>query len=177
MRTQRPRQQRRHQPRPVLVLTLATLVAGWGLLSAPPAAAETYIVTMNDGAVFESRYQPEEASWDPGVVMLLTEYGNWIALQRADMADVTTDVESRGFGKVIDTNTISLGILANDAIPPEEQEQPDSFQQLQQFLSQQNQQRQDYTVNQFAEPSEVQGGLPVGFSQQQNAPILVNQPQ
>lgn len=170
------RTQRSHRPVPALVLALAAAVAVAGLLPAPPAAAESYIVTMDDGAVFESRYQPEEASWDPGVVMLLTEFGNWIALERADIADVTTDVESRGFGKVIDTNTISLGILANDAIPPEEQEEPDSFQQLQQLLTQQNQQQQDFTVNQFAEPSEIQGGLPVGFSQQQNAPILVNQP-
>ena len=157
-----------------LVLALAVLSAA---LVALPAAAETYILTLHDGAVFESRYQPEEASWDPGVVMILTEFGNWIALQRADIADVTTDVESKGFGTVIDTNTISLGVLANDAIPPEEQEEPDAFQQLQQFLTQQNQQP-DYTVQQFAEPGELgTGGLPVGFSQQQNAPILVNQPE
>lgn len=174
MRTERCRQP---APMSILVPVLVTMLAVAGLLAAPPAAAESYIVTMNDGAVFESRYQPEEASWDPAVVMLLTEYGNWIALHRSDIADVTTDVESRGFGKVIDTNTISLGVLANDAIPPEEQPEPDSFQQLQQFLTQQNQQSQDYSVNQFAEPGELTGGLPVGYSQQQSAPILVNQPQ
>lgn len=173
MRTQR---RPSHASAPLLFLALAVLVTAGALLPGPPAAAESYIITLSDGAVFESRYQPEEASWDPGVVMLLTEYGNWIALERAEIAEVTTDVEARGFGKVIDTNTISLGVLANDAIPPEEQAEPDSFQQLQQLLTRQNQ-PQDYSVPQFAEPGELTGGLPVGYSQQQSAPILINQPQ
>ena len=139
----------------------------------PVASAATYTVTLDNGTSFESRYQPEEATWDPDVLLLLTQYGNWIALAKADVAEVSTDIESRGFGKVIDTKTVSLGVLANDAPVPEEGGEPSNAQLLEQYLAQQPP-APDYSVQQFVEPSQAgQGGLPVGYAQQPQSPPLV----
>jgi len=155
-----------------LALVAAFVVA---TAAAPPASAASYIVTLTGGDVFESRYQPQTASFDDGMVLLLTEFGNWIALDKADIADVTTDVESRGFGKVIDTKTISLGILPNDAVDPDSVEPPTQAEILQQLLMQQQTNQPDYTVDQFVEPSQAgQGGLPVGFaSGAGSTPVLI----
>jgi len=169
----RPYSAPRSAPHAALVLAAAVLVA---LAFAVPALAESYIVTLTNGEVFESRYQPETASWDSSLVLLLTEYGNWIALEKQQVADVTTDIESKGFGRVIDTNTISLGVLPNDAADPAEQEPPSQTELLQRFIAQQQQGQPSYTVDQFAEPGvagRTGGGLPVGFSQQSSSPILV----
>jgi len=156
-------------PRLALVAALVLATA-----AAPAVFAASYIVTMNSGDVFETRYQPETASWDDGMLLLLTEYGNWIALESADVADVTTDVESRGFGRVIDTKTVSLGILPNDAIDPSEQEPPTQAEILQQFLTQQQGNQPDYTVNQFIEPGSAgSGGLPVGNASNPASPVLI----
>lgn len=155
-----------------LLLALAALAV---LLAAPAASAATYIITLDNGTSFESRYQPEEAEWDSSVVMLLTQYGNWIALEKETIADVVTDIESQGFGKVIDTKTVSLGVLANDAVEPTDPSEMTQAQVLQQFLQQQQgQPQQDYTVQQFVDPSQAgTGGLPVGYSQQPSAPTTV----
>ncbi len=156
--------------RPRLLPLLAVLV----LLAAPAASAATYTVTLANGSTFESRYQPEEAGWDSSVLLLMTEYGNWIALENNDVVDVITDVESRGFGKVIDTKTVSLGILANDQPVPEESDGELSDVELLQQLMQQQAPAQDFTVDQFVEPSAAgQGGLPVGYTQQPSSPPLV----
>lgn len=154
---------------PILLLASAVL------LLAPVASAATYIVTLENGTTFETRYQPEEADWDSSVVMLLTQYGNWIALPKEDVTDVTTDLESRGFGKVIDTNTVSLGILANDAEEPKDPSEMTEAEVLQQFLQQQRSQpREDYSVQQFVEPGQAgTGGLPVGYARDSQAPVLV----
>ena len=149
------------------------LAAGLLLLAAAPAGAASYIVSLDNGTSFETRYQPEEAAWDSSVLLLLTEFGNWIALAKDDVAGVVTDIESRGFGTVIDTKTVSLGVLANDAPVPEEAGELTSAQVLQQYLQNQPAQ-QDYSVQQFVEPAQAgQGGLPVGYSQQPEAPPLV----
>lgn len=152
--------------------TLAALLVA--ALCAPAALAASYIVTLHSGDVFESRYQPATANFDDGMILLLTEYGNWIALDKADVAGVTTDVESRGFGTVIDTKTVSLGILPNDAVDPDEQEPPSQAEVLQQLLLQQQQNQPDYTVDQFVEPGSAGvGGLPVGAATNPASPVLI----
>ena len=52
----------------------------WRALFAPAASATVYTVTMKNGTTFDTRYQPEEASWDANKVVLMTEFGNRIAL-------------------------------------------------------------------------------------------------
>jgi len=156
-------------PRLALVAALVLATA-----AAPSALAASYIVKLNSGDTFETRYQPETASWDDGMVLLLTEFGNWIALESADIAEVTTDLESRGFGKVIDTKTVSLGILPNDAADPSQQEPPSQAEILQQFLAQQQANQPDYTVQQFVEPGATgTGGLPVGNVGNTSSPLLI----
>lgn len=146
--------------RVVAVLALAVLLAA-GLAFAPGAAAETYKVRLQDGGEFLSRYQPQESSWDPDTVLLISEVGNWVALDKADIESVTTETENQGFGKVIDTTTISLGFKPNDApVPSDDAAEMSSIDRLRELL---DRPPPDYTVDQFVEPGEAGrgGGLPV----------------
>ncbi len=139
-------------------------VAALALL-ALPAAGESFVVTLTDGTTFETRYQPQEASWDPGMVLLLTEVGNWIGLPADSIAEVTSDVDSEGFGTRINATTIALGPAPNDAAIPEEGEgaaggaaaaQSQQNALLEAYL-QQREAEQRYTVEQFVEPNETMG--------------------
>jgi hypothetical protein len=158
--------------RPLVLIAMALL------LVAPLATAETFIIQLHDGGSFQSRYQPQEASWDSETVLLLTEFGNWIALAKADIASTTTETENKGFGRVINTTTISLGLKTNDAPVPEEGEgggQPSSADLLREFL---NRPEEVYNVEQFVEPGDAgmsRGGLPAtfGYGGGPSAPVEV----
>jgi hypothetical protein len=128
------------------------------LALAAPAAAELFTITLNSGHSFESRYEPMAASWNPELVMFMTDQGNWIALPRADVASIEAETEARGFGMVINTTTIDLGYapqIAGEEIPV------DPYQQYLEALRQE----QPYSVQQFVEPSQAQGipGSFIGF--------------
>jgi hypothetical protein len=141
-------------------LWLVAAAAAALCLPATPAAAEIFHVELADGHVFDTRYQPEEASWDSNLVLLLTDTGNWIAVPKADVAGITTETETKGFGQVVNTTTVVLGWAANDAPLPEDEARFAAVERLQQMFEQQRQ-GQDYTVEQFVEPSEAgRGGLP-----------------
>lgn len=154
-------------PRPLSrPLVPAAALAALLLAAALPAAAGDWVVVLHNGSEFVSRYQPEEASWDPGLVLLMTADGNTIGLHRADIASVTSDIESRGFGTVIDDKTISLGWAPND-LPDPEAAQPGTglspeMQILQQMIAAQSQPQQqpNVTVQQFVDPAFAGGGLP-----------------
>ena len=94
------------------------LVALLAVLAALPGAAEIYTVTLTNGSLFESRYQPRQAAWDEGMMELATETGLWIAMPKSLVQSVTAMSETKGFGRVIDTTTIDLGFAPNDL--PEE---------------------------------------------------------
>lgn len=130
-----------------------------GLLAAP-VAAEIFTVTLTNGTTIQTRFQPREADWSPDHVLILTEVGNQIALPRVDIVEVAARTEQLGFGKVIDTKTVDLGLAPNDAPVPEEGEGPSDFDRLQRLLQQD---RIDYDQRQFVSPSEAGGGLPVGY--------------
>ncbi|HEX2225079.1 MAG TPA: hypothetical protein VHN15_12830 [Thermoanaerobaculia bacterium] len=87
-------------------------------LTASPAAAELFYVTLNNGSVLESRYQPQQSSWDPEMVLLMTDVGNWVGVGRDEIESVRSESENRGYGLVIDTTTILLGWAPNDAADP-----------------------------------------------------------
>jgi hypothetical protein len=148
-------------PRPPALAAALALFAAAAL----PAAAGDWVVTLHNGTEFVSRYQPEEASWDPEVVLLMTADGNTIGLARADVASVASDIESRGFGTVIDDKTISLGWAPND-LPDADaaaagQGLSPEMQILQQMIAAQNQQPPPpQTVQQFVDPGSAGGGLP-----------------
>jgi hypothetical protein len=144
--------------------TLVALVALLAALPAVPASAEVYTVTLTNGSVLETQYQPQEAVFDKDLVLLLTEVGNWIGVRRAEIESVVSDAESSGFGKVIGKNTVDLGWSANDAADPNAQA-ADGKQdpglslaaQALQAVYQQRQAAESYTIKQFVQPNETQG--------------------
>jgi hypothetical protein len=152
-------------PRPLSrPLVVAAALAVLLTAAALPAAAGDWVVALHNGTEFVSRYQPEEASWDPDLVLLMTADGNTIGLSRADIASVTSDIESRGFGTVIDDKTISLGWAPNDLPDPEAAQAGNGLspemQILQQMIAAQSQPQQPVTVQQFVDPSFAGGGIP-----------------
>jgi hypothetical protein len=100
----------------VVVFALAATVLSTG------AFAAVYTVKLANGASFDSRYQPQRASWDADKVVLLTEYGNQIAFPASDIEAVTIDTDAKGFGHQLDATTIALGWAPNDAIDPNTEE-------------------------------------------------------
>ena len=96
----------RHRALPLLVVA--------ALLVALPAAAEVYTIKLSNGATFESRYQPKQATWDPTQVMFIDETGTEISLPQSLIADIVPQSELKGFGRVLDTTTIDLGFMPND---------------------------------------------------------------
>lgn len=148
--------------RSLLCLSLLTLA-----LPAPPVMAEVYTVTLKTGAVLETSYQPQEASFDRNVVMLLTDVGNWIGVTKDEIESVRSDVEVSGFGKVIDRNTVLLGWSANDAADPNAQSAEGQADRADPAMSataaalqniyEQRQAEQNYSIKQFVSPNETQG--------------------
>lgn len=139
-----------------LIALLALVPAG--------ASAEVFTVTLTNGSVLETQYQPQEASFDKDMVLLMTDVGNWVGVRRDEIASVVSDAELSGFGKVIGKNTVMLGWSANDAADPNAQT-ADGKQdpgislaaQALQNLYQQRQEQQNYTVQQFVQPNQTQG--------------------
>lgn len=147
------------------------------------AEAEVYFVTLNNDTVIETAYQPQEASWDTGMVLLLTGAGNWIGVQRADIKEVRSEAQIAGYGVAIDANTFELGFAPNDASDPDA-EKPEGaearVQILEQMLNQQqaeNEQRraqQTYSIQQFVDPNQTQG-IPSRFIGNPTQPITGNE--
>lgn len=166
---------RRSMPRVWPFLLALTLLAA-------PAGAEVYRVTLNNGQVFETGYQPQEASWDASMVLLMTDVGNWIGVSKADIQQVENMEESGGYGMKIAAHTYEIGISPNDLAEAEAElaaaggagagaagQAADTRVQMlqlmlqqQQTASQQRQAEQSYTVQQFVEPNATQG-LPSRF--------------
>jgi hypothetical protein len=95
------------------VRTASLVVAA--LLAAAPASAAAFAVHLHNGAIFETRFEPQDASYDAGKVVFLDELGVLVALDKADIARIESDVEVSGFGHVIDDTTIAVGWAPNDA--------------------------------------------------------------
>jgi hypothetical protein len=147
-------------------------------LLASPAAGDIFYVTLNNGTVMESAYQPQESSWDSSMVLLLTEVGNWVGIPKDQIEKVETSDQKSGFGVRINATTVAIGWSPNDAEDPDavpaDGQQPASamearFQQAIQNLNQtitqlesQRQSQENYTIEQFVEPGETQG-IPGGL--------------
>lgn len=97
----------RRTPR-LIVLTLLLVAA------AATAHAEFFVVTLTNGTTFQTRYRPVPAEWDENLVMISTDRGNWIGLQTEEIADVTSNAESTGFGYQLDATTLFVGWSPND---------------------------------------------------------------
>ena len=147
-------------------------------LVALPVAAETYHVSLDNGQSYETRYPPEEASWDADTLLIITETGNWIGVERASIERIDIETELRGFGKRLNATTIFMGRSPNSAPAEDEELTPAERQnQLLEQLIGQQQNQPDYTMQQFVEPGDLgrgaSGGIPVGFTQQSTPPLGV----
>jgi hypothetical protein len=153
---------------------LAALALAVSTLALPAAAAE-WVVELTNGTSFFSRYQPAAASWDADLVLFTTAEGNLVALYRDEIASVRADVETRGFGTLIDDKTISLGIAPNDLPDPSDAAAvtPELALLQEMVRAQQQQPQQDFSVQQFVDPSAAGlGGLPaVGGAVTGGAPV------
>lgn len=148
-------------------------------LTASPAAAELFYVTLNNGSVLESRYQPQQSSWDPDMVLLMTDVGNWVGVSRDEIESVRSESENRGYGLAIDTTTILLGWAPNDALDPnaEPTGRPDAGSAAAnrtaaalESMSRQRAAEQSYSIPQFVEPGRTQG-IPSRFIGSGSSPI------
>ena len=149
------------------------------LLLAVPASAEVYYVTLTNGSVIETAAQPQEASWDSSMVLLLTDVGNWIGLPKAEIEGVRSELDNEGYGLRINADTILLGWAPNDnPIPGEEGQSSDPSDRVADALDRALAMREEesrYSVNQFVEPDESQG-IPSRFSGDDTIPISPVQP-
>lgn len=147
---------------------------------AAPLSAAVYTIQLKNGSSFESRYEPEEASWDAGKVVFLDEVGLSIAVDRAEIEAISSDFESKGYGSMLDSTTMELGWAPNDLAAPAEPGSQDPMAQLQQMMGQQ--QRPDVTYGQFVEPDQTQGipsqwiGVPGTGGQTQPVIVPVQMP-
>lgn len=146
----------------VAALALTALAV---LVASRPVAAETYTVALKNGTTFSSRYQPQEAAWDPSQIVFLTEFGNEIALAKSDIDAVSAESESRGFGHVINTTTLAIGWAPNDAIDPDSEEGKAAAAEAAASAAAAGAAAPVYNQEQFVEPGQA-SGLPV------NSPVL-----
>jgi hypothetical protein len=133
------------------------------LLAVVPAAgsAAVYTVTLSNGTTFDTRYQPEYASWDPEKVILLTEFGNQIAFAASEIQSVTVDTETKGFGYQIDTTTMALGWAPNDELDPYSDEGKAALAaQASAAADAARYAQPSYTQQQFVDPSAL-SGMPI----------------
>jgi hypothetical protein len=154
---------RRTIPAVALVMIVATL----------PAAAEVFTITLATGEVFETRYQPLQSATDEGKIQLLTETGLWISLLKEHVTSVASETESRGFGTVIDSQTISLGWDPTSLeVAQEAAEAADPTTQLLEYLRARDQAEQQPVFNnrQFVEPEEL-GGIPIWMTSTTTPPL------
>ena len=135
-----------------------------GLLVALPADAVVFTVKLKNGGLIETRYQPAVADWDESKILLVTAVGNRISLSLGDVDTITVDTEVKGFGTVIDTTTIIIGIAPNDRSVPGRQGDVDPATELRNYMRQRDSRPPPppFTVQQFAEPNSM-GGIPLGF--------------
>ncbi len=140
--------------------TLAVAFAFVGALSALPAAADVYTITLANGTTFQTRYQPEDASWDPAKLVFLDELGNRLSLAKSDVVSIATDLETRGFGHMLNSTTMALGWAPNDALDPDSDEGKAALQAEAQRAMMQGSAQPVYNQQQFVEPGAL-SGLPV----------------
>lgn len=141
------------------VVGLSVLLVA-GVFAALPASATTYTVTMKNGSTFDTRYQPEEASWNPNMVVVMTEFGNRVALPAEEIDSVTVDSESRGFGHQLNNTTMALGWAPNDALDLDSEEGKAALAAEQAATAAAGYAPPVYNQQQFVEPGQLTG-LPV----------------
>ncbi len=131
-----------------------------------PASAEVFHVTLTNGTVIDTAYQPQQASWDANMVLLLSETGNWIGLQRDEIDTIQAEDPAQGYGVRISKNVIALGMSPNDLpVPDEGGAKPagnDKFYELAERALALAEKQQNYSVQQGVSTESTQG-IPTSF--------------
>jgi hypothetical protein len=138
---------------------LAALAGLLGLaaLTATPAGAEVFHVKMRNGSTIDTLYKPQQATFDPNVVILLSDAGNWIGVNQREIESVLSDSQIHGFGVALNFNTIAIGWAPNDAPEPSAQGAPTAAQQALQNIYRQQQAQEHYTIPQFVSTEQTAG--------------------
>jgi hypothetical protein len=150
---------------------LRSLTRVWPLLLvlalfAVPASADVYYVTLTNGNVIQTAHQPQQASWDPNMVLLMTEVGNWIGFPKDQIQGVRVEDPTQGYGVRISDKAIALGRSPNDLPNPEDSTKSRADQIADRYLALQERQmqlleeRRNYSVQQFVEPG-ASAGIPL----------------
>jgi hypothetical protein len=138
-----------------LFVSLLLLAAA---LTALPATAEIFVVTLTNGSSLETGRQPEQASWDASTVLVLTEVGNWIGIPKSQVKLVATRDAIRGFGRRIDSTTVALGESPNDQPEPGAKTDPAArYDNLLQRIADQRDADRNYSVSQGVSTDRAQG--------------------
>jgi len=141
--------------------TWAGLAALLGLagLAATPAQAEVFHVKLRNGTTVDTLYRPQQAGFDPNVVILLSDAGNWIGIDQRDIESVRSESDIHGFGVALNFNTVAIGWAPNDAPEPPTGAQgaQAATAQALQNLYQQEQAQSHYTVQQFVSTEQTSG--------------------
>ncbi|HSS77143.1 MAG TPA: hypothetical protein VLV54_10405 [Thermoanaerobaculia bacterium] len=152
----------RSTPR-VWPLVLSALVL---VLLAVPATAEVFHVTLKNGTTVESSVQPQQASWDPNMVMLMTEVGNWVGFSKDEITDIKVVDPTAGFGVRISSTAIALGRFSNDL--PEVGKNPQDelnsrYLALANKTLELQEKQQHYSIQQGVQTEQTQG-IPAAFA-------------
>ena len=140
-----------------LAITLLVLAAAGSSL-----AAQTFTATLTNGTEWTSYYRPLISAEDDSKVLLLTTAGNWVELNRSDVVTLDAKVPGGHGAQLMQDGSIRLGRVANDAAEDGSEEAVDPATRLLNYMMQRDANQTDYSVDQFAEPSDAgRGGLPV----------------
>jgi hypothetical protein len=136
-------------------------------LCAVPASAEVFHVTLNNGSVIDTAYQPQQASWDPNMVLLLTDTGNWVGFPKEDIESIRAEDPTQGFGIRINDKRIALGLSPNDLPVPDEsgrsqQAESDRYYELAERALALAEKQQNYSIQQGVQTEQTQG-IPATF--------------
>ena len=142
---------------------LWTLLLAFALL-AMPAAAEVYHVVLKNGTEIETTRQPQQASWDPNMVLFATEVGNWVGFSREEIESIRAENPTQGYGVQINDKAIALGWSPNDLPEPAAGRDPlnERMASIAERMLELSERQQRYSVDQFVEPGATQG-IPATF--------------
>lgn len=147
-------------------ISLSLLVFALCVMPAVPASAEVFQVTLTNGSVIDTAYQPQQASWDADMVLLLTDTGNWVGFHKDEIDSIRAEDPAQGFGVRISDTAIALGLSPNDLPVPAEngsaQQAADRYYQLVERALAVAESRQNYSIQQGVSTEQTQG-IPVGF--------------
>jgi hypothetical protein len=137
------------------------------VLLAVPAAAEVFHVTLTNGTTIDSSVQPQQASWDPNMVMLMTEVGNWVGFPKEEISDIKVVDPTAGFGVRISSTAIALGRFSNDLPDTAKGNTPEDINNRYLSLATKalelQEQQQHYSIQQGVSTEQTQG-IPAAFA-------------